>query len=483
MPSRSLPPPPSLVQLKIQADELRRAHREGKRPAAARIAANHPRMRGQSPDSILRGPLTLADARLVLAREYGFDNWSSLKHHVGIADRVGLFKPHPRFGDAVAALDCGDLTRLDSLIGADPALVCARTNLDPPYGYFTGATLLHHVAGNPDRGRLAGVLGPMPKNIVEVARLLLDRRADVHALTLGPIPCDTMGLIITSKQASDAGASGPLMDLLLARGAKLDLEKPGALDPPLANHAPGAAEKMIELGARADILAAAALGRMDLLRAAFDNDGRLRLRPRRRGKTMNDRDAIGLAMLFAYVREQSAAVDFLLEKAGNWNMTGVNNGTALHRAAGSGDLAMVERLVAKGADASDRNNPFRATPLSWAYHAQQDSVCQLLRAHSCVDLHDAVSFDLREHVEARLREDPASIDRCLDHWEVPQSTPLYWAARLNREEIAKLLLARGADPNILAGDGYTALDIAIEKGAAGIASLLVRAGGKRSADL
>ena len=56
--------------------------------------------------------------------------------------------------------------------------------------------------------------------------------------------------------------------------------------------------------------------------------------------------------------EHPDAVDFLLEKDGNWNMTGVNNGTALHRAAGVGDLAMVERLVAKGADLGDRNNPF-----------------------------------------------------------------------------------------------------------------------------
>ena len=50
---------------------------------------------------------------------------------------------------------------------------------------------------------------------------------------------------------------------------------------------------------------------------------------------------IGLALLFAYVNGRTGAVDFLLEKDGNWNMTGVNNGTALHRAAWEGDLAMV----------------------------------------------------------------------------------------------------------------------------------------------
>ncbi len=149
----------------------------------------------------------------------------SLPAHPGPI-QVAQLKPHPRFEEVVAALDAGDLRRLSDLIASDPQLVSARTNLDPPYHYFTGATLLHHVAGNPDRGRLDGKLGPMPKNIVEAARLLLDSGADVHALTLGPKPHDTMGLLITSKQASDAGVSGPLVDLLLERGAKLDLKSP-----------------------------------------------------------------------------------------------------------------------------------------------------------------------------------------------------------------------------------------------------------------
>jgi len=90
---------------------------------------------------------------------------------------------------------------------------------------------------------------------------------------------------------------------------------------------------------------------------------------------MTDRDAIGLAMLFAYVNRHPDAVDFLLEKNGNWNMVGVNNGPALHRAAWDGDLAMVQRLVAKGADVSNRGNPFTSTPLGWAdYNNQRDVV-------------------------------------------------------------------------------------------------------------
>ena len=500
MPTRSLPPRPDLDQLKLQARELRRAHAAGKASAAARIVAHHPRMKGQSLQAVLNRPLTLADAQLVLAREYGFESWAELKHRVEAGKRVAKFKPHPRFDEAVAAMDEGDIERLRGLIMSDPALIHARTNLEPPYHYFTGATLLHHVAGNPDRA-------PLPKNDVEIARLLLESGADVNALTLGPNGGTTMGLVITSRQASEANVSGPLMDLLLKHGAKLDLETPAGvvpdwrhrnvLDAPLANHAPRAAEKMIELGAKADVCAAAALGRMDLLRDCFDTEGRLRSRPRRGGKLMTERNAIGLAMLFAYVRHQPEAVDFLIEKDGNWNMVGVNNGAVLHRAAWQGDLAMVQRLVAKGADMSNRNNPFNSTPLSWAQHNKQVEVFQWMRTHCRIDLHDAVSFDLREHVEARLREDPASVNKRLDHWDIPQCTPLHWAAWLHyedvdgmhshdpstREELVRLLLDKGADPNVVAGNGLTPLDVADAAGAAGIAALLEQHDAKRAADL
>jgi ankyrin repeat protein len=265
----------------------------------------------------------------------------------------------------------------------------------------------------------------------------------------------------------------------------------------LTNHATRAAEKLIELGAEPDVCSAAALGRMDLLAKFFTAAGHLRVRPYRNGVQLTEADAIGLALLFAYVNRRSKVVDFLLEKDGNWNMTGVNNGAALHRAAWDGDLAMVKRLVAKGADMSNRDNPFSSTPLSWAQHNKQQAVFDWMVAHCTIDIHEAVGMNLRDHVQARLREDPTCVNRRIDMWEAPQSTPLYWAAwtsiqdidgthywdEASRKELVELLLDHGADPNIVAGDGYTALDVARTAGATTIIALLESRGAKSGRDL
>jgi ankyrin repeat protein len=476
MSTRSLPARPHLGQLKMQARELRSGHHQGHLPAAARIAAHHPLMRARPLEAVVEERLALADMQLVIAREYGFESWAKLKHHVEIAERLNGLLPHPAFEDAVVAIDAGDLTRLRALLQANPGLLQARTNLEPPFHYFTAATLLHHIAGNPDRG-------PLPQNLVEIARLLVDSGSVIDARTLGPSGGTTIELVCSSKRASDQGLSGPLIELLVNGGAVLPLKTPGVLDLALANHAPGAAEKLIELGVRPDLLAAAALGRMDLLHKAFDANGHLRARLRRHGRAMSGRDAIGLAMLYAYVRGQFAAVDFLLEHQGNWSMIGVGNGTALHRAAWDGDLAMVRRLVASGADMCNRNNPFTATPFSWAAHNHQAGVCDWMKINCPIDLHDAVSFDLQAHVIARLAENHAAVDGRIDHWDLPQSTALHWAARLNRTHAATLLLAAGANPDFLAGNGSTALDLAIEAQATEVAELIELHGGKRAANL
>jgi hypothetical protein len=70
--ARSLPSRPDLSQQKKLAKELRKAFESGDSEARARVRAVLPDKR----------QITLADAQLVLAREYGFTNWAALKQHI-----------------------------------------------------------------------------------------------------------------------------------------------------------------------------------------------------------------------------------------------------------------------------------------------------------------------------------------------------------------------------------------------------------------
>ena len=74
MPIRELPARPSLAQLRRQADELHRDHKAGSASAVCRVTASHPRPRA--------GAFKLADAQLVVAREYCFDDWEIGRAHV-----------------------------------------------------------------------------------------------------------------------------------------------------------------------------------------------------------------------------------------------------------------------------------------------------------------------------------------------------------------------------------------------------------------
>lgn len=73
-PTRTLPPKPSLAQLRKQAKELFHSYRAGREAAVAEIERFE-----RSPDP---ATFALADAQRVLARAYGFASWAELKHRV-----------------------------------------------------------------------------------------------------------------------------------------------------------------------------------------------------------------------------------------------------------------------------------------------------------------------------------------------------------------------------------------------------------------
>ena len=70
--------------LKKQAKQLVRWHREGYYPVAQRIRAVLPRYRELDDSAILSKPFALADAQELIARELGFGTWEGLRAGDGV---------------------------------------------------------------------------------------------------------------------------------------------------------------------------------------------------------------------------------------------------------------------------------------------------------------------------------------------------------------------------------------------------------------
>jgi ankyrin repeat protein len=107
-PPRTLPPKPSLAQLRKQAKELLKSYRAGKEAAVAEVERFE---RGPDPANF-----ALADAQRVLARAYGFSSWPALKNHV-----EGV-----NFEALLAAAEAGDAAAVRRLAVARPDLLNPR---------------------------------------------------------------------------------------------------------------------------------------------------------------------------------------------------------------------------------------------------------------------------------------------------------------------------------------------------------------------
>ena len=80
--SPALPPHPNLDHLKKQAKELLKSYRAGRLQVCNSLRQYLPRFSRKSASEILAAGISLHDAQYVVAREYGFDNWSALRNAV-----------------------------------------------------------------------------------------------------------------------------------------------------------------------------------------------------------------------------------------------------------------------------------------------------------------------------------------------------------------------------------------------------------------
>jgi hypothetical protein len=283
----------------------------------------------------------LADAQFVIARSHGFENWPKFAKHLEAITRKS--SPVSGFEAAVDAIVTGDVATLERLLREEPELIRARSTREHR------ATLLHYISAN----GVEGYRQKTPKNAVEIAELLLEAGAEVDAeADVYGGGATTLGLVATSVHPERAGVQTALMQILMDHGAVIDHPRgagndDNAVNGCLHNDRPQAAEFLAAQGALLDLEGAAGVGRLDVVKGFFNDDGSLK--PNATEVQMQ----AGFVWACEYGRKD--VVEFLLDKGVDLR-AGENTGeTALHLAAHRGQLEMIKLLLDRGAPLEVKN--------------------------------------------------------------------------------------------------------------------------------
>jgi ankyrin repeat protein len=265
-----------------------------------------------------------------------------------------------RFHPAMAAVKSGDLDQFKSLIAADPSLATSRSSRSHP-------TLLQCVALD----------GKDKPNNVEMAQVLIDAGAELNE-----------PLVAAASINNRAVA-----ELLLDRGAAIDGTGGWSpLEEALYWNNQDVIALLLERGAKIQNLrTAAALGRTELMEDFFTATGDLKPEA---GKinwpfdasithaNHDSRAIINNAFVYACMHGHIDAAKLLLDKGAEINAIPPGfdyAGTGLHYAALSGHRAMVEFLLAHGADLNLKDAKVGSTPAGWAEYGGHPELLDLLR--------------------------------------------------------------------------------------------------------
>ena len=264
----------------------------GEAATLRRFQENHPR--GREATSRRRAAPSLADAQLVIAREYGFPSWPALAEHIdavrsAAADLLPLL--HQAFVDDDAPqlrqlLECHPefKTRINEPVGAfaAPVVTQARSRAMLDVLLDSGADI------NAKSQWWAGGFGLLHGADPELAAYAIERGAvvDVHAAArLGLL--GKLGELIAADPAlvHSRGGDGQtpmhfaatveVARFLVEHGADIDARDVDHESTPaqyMARDRPAIARFLVQRGCATDLLLAAALGDLDLVRRHLDAD-------------------------------------------------------------------------------------------------------------------------------------------------------------------------------------------------------------------
>src|SRR5262245_45509644 len=172
----------------------------------------------------------------------------------------------------------------------------------------------------------------------------------------------------------------------------------------------------------------------------------------------------------------SAAVIEKLIKAGAKPNTSLSKfgDTALMFAARTGKVDAVKVLLDNGAEINALETWGGSTPLMWAVSERHVDVVKLLIARGAtVNVRSYFVPSAHGRGFEGATPEPPKPNQAVDELAGGWLTPLMFAAREGDLEIARNLVAAGADLNAIAGDGKDALGLAIFNGQYELASFLI----------
>jgi hypothetical protein len=368
-----------LEEYERQADQLFDGWRAGDQQAIELFHHHHPRFLDESirwkpkdltAAELRRVTIDREDARLAIARIYGFIDWRELARW-GVEVRRPD-SPVARFEAAVEAVVNGDAATLRQLLQQHPDLVRARSTYvtphDPP---MHRATLLHYVAAN----GVEGWRQKTPENAVEIAKMLLDAGAEPDALAeMYGGQCTTLSMLVSSSHPAAAGLQSALAETLLDHGASLTRCGNGEWTSPLATALAfgytDTARTLVRRGAAVDSVdLAAGLGQFE--------DAR-RLLPA--ASALERHRALALAAQHGHVE----VLKLLLgagEDPNRYNPEGNHShSTPLHQAVWAGHEDAVRALVESGARLDIKDTIWDGTALGWAEYGGRTKIAEFLRS-------------------------------------------------------------------------------------------------------